>query len=270
MCIIGEGTLGKALRDIENPQHVDWEPKRIKDKSVRKEIENVIKEIKEQIKQRVIECLQLGDDNPLDPNGAGDFLPDVEVGDSKADSNGNQLPAEAVSVSKPKDNLTFEKNTRDKSDDGTGLEPDIGEVDDSKEGNVQHPVGENDEQGGGRHPGSEESGEKEGDNVIFKRSKLAGVRYRVISLNKTEGKIRILFMAPIDYENCYLSISMLDDVNNSTPIAINSLICNGANIQCDDSKEFGPFAIKTNQKIQLDATVEATGYFGSEVKVICK
>ncbi|HMM00004.1 MAG TPA: hypothetical protein PKC96_01515 [Bacilli bacterium] len=270
MCIIGEGTLGKALRDIENPQHVDWEPKRIKDKSVRKEIENVIKEIKEQIKQRVIECLQLGDDNPLDPNGAGDFLPDVEVGDSKADSNGNQLPAEAVSVSKPKDNLTFEKNTRDKSDDGTGLEPDIGEVDDSKEGNVQHPVGENDEQGGGRHPGSEESGEKEGDNVIFKRSKLAGVRYRVISLNKTEGKIRILFMAPIDYENCYLSISILDDVNNSTPIAINSLICNGANIQCDDSKEFGPFAIKTNQKIQLDATVEATGYFGSEVKVICK
>lgn len=270
MCIIGEGTLGKALRDIENPQHVDWEPKRIKDKATRKEMEAILRDIKEQIKQRVIECLQIGDNNPLDPNGAGDYLPDTDIGDGKDESNGNQTPAEKVSVSKPKDNNTFEKNTKQASDNGTGLEPDIGEVDGTKDGEVQHPVGENDNDGEGRHPGAEESGEKEGDNVIFKRSKLSGVRYKVISTDRANGKLRIVFMAPIDYENCYLNISMLDDSNNSLGVSINSMKCNGTVIKCDDHSEYGPFQIKTNEKITLDIETDSKGYFGSEVKVICK
>ena len=42
MCIIEEGALGKALRDIENPQHIDWEPKRIKDKTARKKMKSIL------------------------------------------------------------------------------------------------------------------------------------------------------------------------------------------------------------------------------------
>lgn len=270
MCIIGEGTLGKALRDIENPQHVDWEPKRIKDKTTRKEIESILRDIKEQIKTRVIECLQIGDDNPLDPNGAGDFLPDADLGDSSSESNGSEKPAEKVSVSKPKENNTFEKNAKQKCDNGTGLEPDIGEVDNSIDGDVQHPVGENDNNGEGRHPGSEESGQKEGDEIVFKRSKLSGVRYKVISTDRKNGKLKVIFVAPIDYENCYLNISMLDDSNNSIAVGIKSMRCNGFNIECADASEFGPFSIKTNQKITLDVETDSSGYFGSEVKVICK
>ncbi len=270
MCIINEGALGKALREIENPQHIDWEPKRIKDKYMRKEMESVLREIKEQIKSRVIECLQIGENNALDPNGAGDYLPDSDLGDSSNESNGSEMPAEKVSVSKPKENNTFEKNAKQKSDTGTGLEPDIGEVDDSKDGEVQHPIGKNDNDGEGRHPGSEESGEKEGDEVIFKRSKLSGVRYKVISTDRKNGKLRVIFTAPIDYENCYLNISMLDDSNNSIAVGIKTMKCNGMNIKCSDSLEYGPFSIKTNKKITLDVETDSNGYFGSEVKVICK
>lgn len=270
MCIIGEGNLGEALREIENPQHIDWEPKRIKDKFQRKEMEKILRDIKEQIKQRIIECLQIGDNNPLDPNGAGDFLPDTDLGDGKTDSNENQTPAELVSVSKIKENITIEKNTRIQNDDGCGLEPDIGEIDEKKDGNVQHPVGENENNGQGRHPGSEESGEKDGDNVIFKRAKLSGVRYKVISTDKNNGKIRVIFIAPIDRANCYLNIAMLDDMNNSTSINIMSIKCNGVDINGSDPLEFGPFSIKTNQKIILDVITDLKGYFGSEVKVICK
>lgn len=270
MCIIGEGTLGEALRAIENPQHIDWEPKRIKDKEQRKEMEIVLRNIKEQIKNRVIECLQIGDNNPLDPNGAGDFLPDIDLGDGKSDSNGNQIPSEVVTISKIKDNIYLEKNTRIQNEDGSGLEPDIGEVDDNNDGLVQHPIGENENDGQGRHPGTEESGEKEGDNIIFKRAKLSGVRYKVISTDKENGKIRIIFTAPIDYENCYLNISMLDDVNNALPINITNMKYNGLEIKGNNPLEFGPFSIKTNQKIVLDVVTEVKGFFGSEVKVICK
>lgn len=271
MCIIGDGKLGQILRSIENPQHIDWEPKRVQNSSQRKEIENVIKSIRNQIKDKVIECLQIGNETPLDPNGAGDYLPDVDVGDANSDINGNQKPIESVSVSKPKENINFEKNATQENDDGKGIQPDIGDVDDEIEGNISHPSGENDTSGGGHHPGSESSGEKSGDNIIFKRYNMSGVRYKVISTNKSKGQLRVVFIAPDDYENCYLSISMLDDSNEPTPVKILSMKCNGLEIAGNNNIEYGPFEIRTNQKVVLDVCTDCCGYFGSEVKVIvCK
>lgn len=270
MCIIGEGKLGELLRDIENPQHVDWEPKRISDKTTRKEMESVLKDIREQIKQNVIECLQIGDNTPLDPNGAGDFLPDADLGDSKNDSNGNQSPAEIVSVSAPKANNTIDSDAKYKNDDGNGIEPDVGELDSGEEGEVLHPEGENEGGGEGRRPGTTAGTEKSGDNVIFKRAKLSSVQYKFISTDRKNGKFRVIFIAPTDHVGCYLSISMLDDANNRSPIEIKSMKCNGAEIVCDDKLEYGPFTIMTNQKITLDVETNSKGYFGSEVKVICK
>lgn len=272
MCIIGEGTLGKLLRDIENPQHIDWEPKRIKDKFKRKEVENVIRSIREQIREKVIDCLQIGDEIPLDPNGAGDFLPDADFGDSSSETNGNkkQKPVEVVCVSKPKINKTIEKSANQKNDDGEGIEPDIGEISDEFDDDLNHPSGENDTNDGGYHPGPETSGQKDGERIIFKRSKLSGVRYKVISTNKNEGKLKIIFTAPIDFDTCYLNLFMLDDTNSSSAVDILEMNCNGNEIKSKDKKDFGPFRIRTNEKIVLYIKTNSYGYFGSEVKVICK
>ena len=95
-------------------------------------------------------------------------------------------------------------------------------------------------------------GEKEGDEVIFKRSKLSGVRYKVISTDRKNGKLRVIVTAPIDYESCYLNISMLDDSNNSIAVGIKTMKCNGINIKCSDSSEYGPFSVKMNQKIRRE------------------
>lgn len=270
MCVIREGKLGKMLRQIENPQHIDWEPKRIKDKFKRKEMENLLRSIREQIRSSVSEFLKINGKNEIDPEGAGEFLPDVGEGEEKAPINGNQTPEEKVSVSPIKKNMTIEKNVYIEDENGQGLEPEIGEVDGTEWGLVQHPKGQNDENTQGRHPGSEESGEKEGDNVIFKRKQLSGVRYKMITIDKKAGKNRIVFFAPLDYENCYLSIKMLDDMHNSSPVNILSMTCNGKEIICDNHMEFGPFSIKANQKVTIDLITEEKGYFGSEVKVICK
>lgn len=99
---------------------------------------------------------------------------------------------------------------------------------------------------------------------------LSGVRYKMITIDKKAGKNRIVFFAPLDYENCYLSIKMLDDMHNSSPVNILSMTCNGKEIICDSHMEFGPFSIKANQKVTIDLITEEKGYFGSEVKVICK
>ena len=271
MCIIGEGILGQALREIENPQHVDWETKRIEDKSQRKEIENILRDIREQIKDRVIECLQLGENTPLDPNGAGDFIPDTEVGEFNAESYGDRAPAEAVTISKQKQNVAIQRSKQQQGGEGTGLEPDIGGVDQELDGDVQFPNGENGGNGGDNHPGLEIGKlKKEKDGIVFRRSKLLSVKYKVISINRKEGKMRVIFTAPIDYDQCYLRIAMLDDANNAYGVDILSLKFNGSDVISQSKSEFGPFQIRTNEKVVLDIETSARGYFGSEVKVICK
>lgn len=271
MCIISEGVLGQELRNIENPQHLDWETRRITDKHKRKEIDNILKNIREQIGYYVIECLQLGDNTPLDPNGAGDFIPDTDVGDSNAQSNGNRTPTERICVSNQKQNITVRASKQYENTDATGLEPDIGDIDKLFDGDVHFPNGHNNGNYGKNHPGSESGNFKNGEeNIIFRRLKLSGVKYRVISTDKNEGRLRIIFTSPIDYNNCYLKIAILDDANKAYGIDILTLKCNGHNVESQDRREYGPFQIRRNEKIVLDVQTLAKGYFGSEVKVICK
>ena len=49
ICVIGDDELGRKLRSIVNPQHNDWEPRRFKDKSERKEIVAVLNFIQDEI-----------------------------------------------------------------------------------------------------------------------------------------------------------------------------------------------------------------------------
>lgn len=271
LCIIEESPLGTELREIENPEHNDWQPKRIKNVSKRKEIEVVINDIRSQIRDAVIDCLQMGDMEPLEPSGAGDYLPDVGDGDGTNTNTSDESKkiSEKTSVSPLKENKTTDKNTRQPSSTDSGLEPDIGEPDDNGD-NVSHPTGHNTSSGGGNHPGNGSGGARDGDQEIFKRAFLSGVKYNVISTNKNEGKLRIVFTSPIDHENCYLQIRLLDDDNKKTEVAIESMQFQGADIGSADIDGYGPFTIKRNEKISLDITTSRKGFFASEVKVICK
>ena len=65
MCIINEGILGIKLREIENARHIDWEVNRIEDKYERDKIYSVIRNIKQQIKNCVIDLLKIGENEPL-------------------------------------------------------------------------------------------------------------------------------------------------------------------------------------------------------------
>ncbi len=270
LCIIDDGPLGKMLRDIENAEHNDWQTKRIKDKITRKEVENAITDIRQQITDAVIECLQMGDLDPIDPNGAGDYLPDIDPGKGKADEEKNATPSEKVDVISIKENTNPERNANQYDKNGNGLEPFIGGKDDDKDGDVYHPGGENNGDGSDNHPGRETSGKKDGDDESFRKAQLSGVKYNVISTNKEEGNLRIVFMAPIDYEKCYLQVRLLDDANNSSKVSILEMVSKGQIIGGDDADGYGPFSIKQNEKVVLDVKTSRKGFFASEVKVICK
>ena len=82
--------------------------------------------------------------------------------------------------------------------------------------------------------------------------------------------MRIIFVAPIDFKTCYLDLLLLDDANNASPVEILEMKKNGMAVESKDKVEYGPFEISTNEKVVLDVKTNSLGYFGSEVKVICK
>ena len=51
MCVIGDNKLNEILRNIENPQHTDWEFKRIDDPYERKEVKNIYNDLLDQMKK---------------------------------------------------------------------------------------------------------------------------------------------------------------------------------------------------------------------------
>lgn len=272
MCIIGNDTLGKMLRKIENPQHNNWESNRIMDdKALKKEMDNLLKSIKAQINEKVIECLQLGNIEPLDPFGAGDFLPDDDSGDNAVEGDNDSFGTDVVTVTKPKETIVVSKNANEENDEGFGLQPDIGKPEPEKTGPVIVPSGNNGGKGGDPHIGPNTGGKGTGNNEIQVRAKLSGVKYNVLAIDKNKGEYRIIFKAPINFPKCYLNIGMLDDSNSREEVKIDSMKCNGNVIISDNkiSDGFGPFAIKQNEKVILDIVTDIKSYFAATIKVIC-
>ena len=270
MCIIPDNELGKMLRKIENPQHIDWEPKRIQDdSSKKKEYISVLKDIKKQINERVIECLSLGDTEPLDPYGAGDFLPDENLGDYSSENNNKGTVVDKTTVSNEKEVKPVNKNANQYDDNGQGLQPDIGDTNEETNGDVEFPTGHNNGNGEAPHGGDSTGDKDPGDNVIMIRSKLSGIKYKIISTNKENGEIRIIFNSPLDFSECYLNLGILDDNNNQEKVEIIEMKKNGKLIYGKNKFEYGPFEIYQNEKVILDVITNIKGFFAASVKVVC-
>ena len=78
MCIIPNNQLNKILREIENPQHTDWELRRIDDSAKRAEVNSIYRELKSSIVDFVQSKLALSENDEIDVEGAGDYLPSVD------------------------------------------------------------------------------------------------------------------------------------------------------------------------------------------------
>ena len=267
MCIIENDKLCSTLRDLENPQHSNWEVKRANTQD-RQAMRDLINSIKDQISDNVLSCFQAEAHDMIDPYGAGDYLAETNGEESEpngnATVNGNQ---EEIEVTKPKEAIVIEKNAYIEQNDGAGVRPEIGQSD-SDGDDTSHPGGHNEGSGGGYGEGDELGGSKDGDNIVMKKAPIAGVRYRVIALDKDKGKYRITFTAPDTYEACYISLYIVgDEFKQKDKLSIKNMKCNGVKIASDSEFQYGPFAMKTGQKVIAELTTNQTEYFSCEVKI---
>lgn len=263
MCIIGDNTLNSILRDIENPQHTNWELKRITDNAKRDEVKGIKDDLTNKIINYINDKLSIGDSNVVDMEGASEYLSSIDAinnGGNEKSTTLKQKPSikESKKV-KIKDDIGATKN-----DDGVSPQPDIGEHGEGEDSPV--PSGRNDANQGSVHDAENELGKTEGNDEIMTYQKLSGMSYRYMMLDKNNGKCALSFESLYDEANCELSLYYLDDSENKYIVNIVSCTFDGNMLEVKDGKIVN-LRLYKNKKYKLILDTDLRELYSCEVVI---
>lgn len=267
MCIIEENDLNGVLKDVENPQHTDWEPKRKDDEALRTEIKNIISQLRNQIVEFVIEVLSSSEIEKLDIEGAGDFLPESDSADS--DSIGGEQEDVVVKdtpiIIKKIQNKKYAKNPVIETNTLEGTIPDIG--DHEPDGNDSpNPEGNNNGNHGEPHDTDEDTGSNDdGDKDILRRVPLTDMRKVFFVLNKENGEYVVIIDSIYEENDCELEVKYFDDAGNQYDADIIECLVNEKETEIEDGKAVR-FKIE-HGKTKAIVKTNLRDYYRCEVKL---
>ena len=267
LCIIQDNKLNSLLKDIENPQHTDWEIKRIEEELIRSEIRNIIRQMRNTITDFVAEVLTTSEMEKLDIEGAGDYLPENNEGDLEQNSGEQESSAikDKPMIIKKVMNKKFAKNPIIETDSLEGIIPDIG---DHEEDGDDSPVpsGNNNGGKGTPHESDDRKGSSEdGDKDILKHVALTDMKKVFFVSNKDKGEYVISIDSNYNENDCELEVYYFDDADNQYKANIINCNVNGEEAEIENGKaiKFKVFPGKTKIKI----TTDLRDYYKCEVKL---
>ena len=218
--ILSGDKLNNYFKEMEAPQHDNWEPDRHSDKNAK----YVLKELKMMIKNKIIELGKSNIDEQMDVEGIGKFLPDdlflldSHTENSKIDKVSDEtkkiftqqiteIPKKRNSMTIPKGNEDFNNveimSTKDFNDESI-------EIIDSIFGNKKIEFEED------KYLKNEFSILDSDNNVIeikeIKRIEDANIR--LIILNKKMKKYKLVILSDRDIERACIRISLSGEQNN--------------------------------------------------------
>ncbi len=265
MCIIGDNELNKLLRNVENPQHTDWEFKRLNDdKSLMKKTKAAEKKLREVIKEFVIEVMFSESSEKTDVYGAGEFLPSTDEGDSDVEV--KNIKKDIVHTTKVRKNKAASpKKEKLNENDETFIQMEGDLVDDGDDGknlnniNVTppnpNPYDEPNDEG--------ENGVKDGDKPILKKIKLGGIKYKNIVVDEKQGIYDFRFTAPHDEEIFEIEVKMCGDASDTYSVPVLDAEANGEKCEIVDGKV--RLSIKKGEHYVIRYIASSKNLFSSEV-----
>lgn len=269
MCIIEKNKLNEKLRDVENPQHTNWEFNRIEDPSERAEVKAIYDELIDQIRKIITEHLASSDNTKTDIEGAGEFIQSVdnEVGKKESPEKTRKV-SDKPSIQKNKvkpASVNINASVPDENGDGVLL--DIG-TDDEDGDPITVPEGGNKGKGGPIKPGDKSSSGATGPDghILMKHAELRGMTYRFLCLNKKERKYAITFVSDFDEDEVRLELNLLDDSGNKYPVQIQKCEINNQEAIVENQR-LVKFSIKHGERIKLVMITDQDELFSGEVKV---
>lgn len=264
MCIIQKDELNSILKEVENPQHTDWEPNRIIDESFRREVIKIIKNIKNEISQFANECLLNGQNVEIDMEGAGDYLPDSSLEDSSTLSVDDKVIEKPKVINRQRIKIKISNGSVD-DESSNSLIPDVGTHEEGEGSPI--PEGENVRQSGDVHDATNETGyTNNGDDIIMKFAPLAGLKSRVLIVDKNHGEYLVTFKSISDEKNCELELFYLDDIGNKYKPNILGCKINENDFELIDGKIKG-FEISKDVRYKILIKTDLDDIYACEVKV---
>lgn len=265
LCIIHDNELNKKLRNIENPQHTDWEIKRLnEDPEEKKKTRQLKKEMETAITDYIREVMMQSDSDSTDVEGAGDYLPspDEELGGGSAVIQSEDLltasPLRRVNIANPK--------TQKADGIGEGYEFDTGsetgDVDGKKPG--EGGTNPNPNPNPNPEPDDEDKIGDEGEERVLKRFPLSGMRFKHLAVDKSAGRFDIIFKSLYDEDNCELGIKMCGESTDKYPISIISANSGGVQCTVEDGKIVG-LKIEKDKRYKIACELNIKELFSSEV-----
>ncbi|MBR2240256.1 MAG: hypothetical protein IJ890_02575 [Clostridia bacterium] len=238
MCIIENNKLNEQLKDIENPQHTDWEPKRKNDESLRSEIKNIIQQMRNTIIDFVVEVLSTSETEKLDIEGAGDYLP--ESNDEQSELIGGEQESSIVKdtpvIIKRVDNKKYSKNPIIETNTLEGIAPDIGDHNDEGDDSPV-PTGNNSGSQGEPHESEETQGScDDGDKDILRHVPLTDIKKVFFVSNKENGEYISIIDSVYEEGDCELEVYYYDDAGNQYKANIVKCIVNDVESKIENGK----------------------------------
>ena len=129
VCILKDAEINEFFREMENPQHNNWEEERHSDAKKAKKIK---KKLFEFIKEKVFEVGKTTILDEMDAVGAGDIIPDLENSISAKEGNKEQIGSDVKDYSPLEKNINLHSKTGNQAAqdlDTTGLSDELGNED---------------------------------------------------------------------------------------------------------------------------------------------
>ncbi|MCI9182309.1 MAG: hypothetical protein HFG90_03540 [Acholeplasmatales bacterium] len=262
MCFIEDNKLNSILRNVENPQHTNWEFNRIEDDKERAEIRGIYKRLLDDIRKHIMDHLASSDNFQTDVEGAGYFIPGEEMGNSLEQSEKNAiLDQPAISTKKVK-STDLKLTAYAPDEEGEELVEDDG---------LEEAIPSDEHRKGSSHNMERGESHKNGEKVIsahtiVKYSELKGMTYRLICLNKKTQMYALLFTSTIDEPDVCLELFALDDSGTRTQVFVMACTINGQRAQIINRRKIR-FSVKNGQKIKIEMITNQPELFSSEVKL---
>lgn len=266
MLIIGDNNLNKILRDVENPQHTDWEFNRIDDEAQKAEVKGIYNDLLEKIRRNIADHLSSSDNTQTDLEGAGDYLPGVDEQPSKRPEGEKKVVKDKPKLQKEIRSKKPNLNASIEDENGDGVLLDISGQEGEEE--TIAPEGENKGKGGPVKPGEtpKTGGTGEDGSVIVKQAELRSMQYYMMCLNKTQGKYLIVFTSDYTEDDATISLNALDEGGNKYPVKILDATINGSKAELEDDYTI-KLVLKHGDKYKIEMATDQKELFSGEVKV---
>lgn len=205
MAIIEDNKINEILRKFENPEHTDWFFKRNDHlKQEGEEARKIHNLMREQIINNINDYLFDSDKIETDVEGASDYLPQEEIGDGVSKT---KVITEKIKIHKSRVRKNIDEVGHFESETEESLNPDLGDI--SKDG---EEIATSDDLNSKELNENENFNINEGDNVDYlTKTRLEGVRYRLILLDPSLGKYLLRFSHNENIEKCDLKIDIIGD-----------------------------------------------------------